>query len=128
VDHYRREERIALIHILTWQEAGPCILTRRDPETYSLASLNRNVPLHGGIPKTFTSYLAGYLDESTLSGLIGLFEGNPNVGRTCADHVREYRNLLHPAVCLKEGRQPSKDAGLTAAFLFMIAFSSLAGA
>jgi len=42
---------------------------------------------------------------------------------TCGD-----RNLLHPAVCLKEGRQPSKDAGLTAAFLFMIAFTSLAGA
>jgi hypothetical protein len=24
--------------------------------------------------------------------LIALFEGNPNVGQTCADHVREYRN------------------------------------
>ena len=82
----------------------------------------------GGVPKTFTTYLADHLDESTLPRLIGLFEGNPNVGRTCAAHVREYRNFLHPAVCLKEGRQPSKDAGLTAAFLFMIAFISLAGA
>jgi hypothetical protein len=71
----------------------------------------------GGIPKTFTTHLTGHLDESMLSSLIGLFEGNPNVGQTCADHVREYRNLLHPAVCLKEGRQPSKDAGLTATFL-----------
>jgi hypothetical protein len=81
-----------------------------------------------GVPKTFMNYLAGGLDEATLSGLLGLFEGNLNVGRTCAAHVREYRNLLHPAVCLKEGRQPSRDAGLTATFLFMIAFTSLAGA
>ena len=81
----------------------------------------------GGVPKTFTSYLAGRLDAATLSGLLELFEGNLNVGRTCATHVREYRNLLHPAVCLKEGRQPSKEAGLTATFLFMIAFTSLAG-
>ncbi len=79
----------------------------------------------GGVPKTLTSYLARHLDEGTLSNLIGVFEGNPNVGRTCADHVREYRNLLHPAVCLKEGRQPSKDAGQTATLLFIVAFASL---
>jgi hypothetical protein len=56
---------------------------------------------HGGFPKTLTSHLAHHLDEGTLSGLIGLFEANPNVGQICAHHVREYRNLLHPAVCLK---------------------------
>jgi hypothetical protein len=80
------------------------------------------------LPKTLTSHLARYLDESTLSALAGLFEASPNVGQICAHHVREYRNLLHPAVCLKAGRQPSRDVGLTATFLFMIAFTSLAGA
>jgi len=82
----------------------------------------------GGIPKTFTRYLAGFLDESKLSQVLRIFEGDVDVGRTCANHVREYRNLLHPAVCLKEGRQPSKDAGLTATLLFMITFASLAEA
>jgi hypothetical protein len=82
----------------------------------------------GGIPKTFTNLLGAHLDEGILSGLIGLFAGSPNVGQVCADHVREYRNLLHPAVCLKEKRNPSRDAGMTATFLFMIAFTSLAGA
>ena len=81
----------------------------------------------GGVPKTFTNYLAGHLDEDTLTHVIE-YLSDPNVGRSCAKHVLEYRNLLHPAVCLKEGRQPSRDAGLTAAFLFMIAFSSLSGA
>lgn len=81
----------------------------------------------GGLPKTLTSQLAVHLDEGALSGLIGLFNANPNAGKLCAQHMREYRNLLHPAVCLKEGRQPSKDVGLTATFLFMVAFTSLAG-
>ena len=82
----------------------------------------------GGLPQIMTTYLAHHLDEATLSGLIRLFEGSADVGRTCADHVRKYRNLLHPAVCLKEGRQPSRGDAMTATFLFMIAFLSLARA
>jgi hypothetical protein len=82
----------------------------------------------GGVPKIVTSYMAAHLDEPTLVQLVGIFDGITNVGRSCANHVREYRNLLHPAVCLKEGRQPSRESGLSAAFLFMIAFSSLAEA
>ncbi|WP_263373072.1 hypothetical protein [Granulicella aggregans] len=81
----------------------------------------------GGIPKTFANYLAEHLDEDSMSILLGLFIDNPNIGCLCADHVKEYRNLLHPAVCLREGRQPSKEAGMTATFLLLIAFSSLAG-
>jgi hypothetical protein len=49
----------------------------------------------GGLPNTLTSHLALHLDEGALSGLIGLFDGNPNVGKLCAQHVREHRNLLH---------------------------------
>lgn len=81
----------------------------------------------GGIPKTFSDFLAGHLDAGSLAAFLGLFEGDPNVGRTCARHLREYRNLLHPAVCLKENQQPSKVAGMTATFLFMIAVLSLSG-
>ncbi len=82
----------------------------------------------GGVPKVLTSHLAGYLDEGTISALLAFFDGYKNVGHICAHHVREYRNLLHPAVCPRTGRQPSKDVGLTAAFLFMVAFTSVAGA
>jgi len=72
----------------------------------------------GGLPRTLTSHLACYLGEGTIGELVELFKAYPNVGLICAQQVREYRNLLHPAVCLKSGRRPSKDAGLTAAFLF----------
>jgi len=80
------------------------------------------------LTKTFMSHLSLHLDQATLSSLAGLLEANPNIGQLCARHVRECRNLLHPAVCLKTGQQPSKDVGLTSTFLFMIAFTSLAGA
>jgi hypothetical protein len=79
-----------------------------------------------GISEILRSFLASYFDEETLSSVIGQFEGISNIGRICAGHVRKYRNLLHPAVCLKERHQPSKEAGLTATFLFTIAFGSLA--
>ena len=81
----------------------------------------------GGVPKLFSDCLAEHLDADTLATLLGLFEGGPNVERTCARHLREYRNLLHPAVCLREQRMPSKEAGMTATFLFMIAVLSLSG-
>ena len=82
----------------------------------------------GGIPKTLVIIFGHYLDEGTLAGLDRIFEASPNVGQVCAKYVRERRNLLHPAVCLKEGRQPSKDVGMTATLLFLIAFVSLAKA
>jgi hypothetical protein len=80
-----------------------------------------------GIPDTFMRYLVNHVDSSTLAALVALFDQDANLGHTCASHVRQYRNLLHPAVCLKEGRHPSKEVGLTATFLFMIAFTSLSG-
>ena len=78
----------------------------------------------GGLPQIVTSYLGRHLAEATMSDLIRLFE-DKDVGRTCADYVRKHRNLLHPAVCLKEGRQPSRDEALAATFFFLVAFPSL---
>lgn len=83
-------------------------------------------PDSAGLPRIMTSYLSSHLDEAALSDLILQFQGIADVGRACADHVRKYRNLLHPAVCLKEGQQPSREGAITATFLFMIAFVSLA--
>ena len=81
-------------------------------------------PDMGGLPQIMTSYLGRFLDGAAMSDLIRLFEGK-DVGRTCADYVRKQRNLLHPAVCLKEGRQPSRDEALAATLFFLVAFLSL---
>ena len=81
-----------------------------------------------GVPTTFTNYLAGHIDELTLAKLVEIFEGDPHIGKSCARYVRNHRNLLHPAVCLREGVQPSKDTGLVTTFFVMIAFLSISGA
>jgi hypothetical protein len=78
-----------------------------------------------GIPEIFLQTMRPYIDARTEADLTALFVATPNVGLVCANHMREYRNLLHPAVCLKEGRQPSANAGMTATFLFLIAISAL---
>jgi len=43
-----------------------------------------------------------------------IIDPNLHVGLVCSKHLREYRNLLHPAVCLREGRQHSTNARMTA--------------
>ena len=78
-----------------------------------------------GVSPSLISYLAPYLGQTVLSEFLQLFRYYDNVGQSCADRVREYRNLLHPAVCLKEGRQPSEGTGMIATMLFLVAFSSL---
>ena len=78
-----------------------------------------------GLPQTMTSYLAQFLEKAPLDEVMRPFEGRTNLAQDCADCVRKYRNLLHPAVCLKEGRQPSKGDAMAAPFLFLIALLSL---
>jgi hypothetical protein len=78
-----------------------------------------------GIPDVFLETMRPYLNAQTEADLTALFASTPNVGLVCSKHLREYRNLLHPAVCLKEGRQPSPNAGMTATFLFLIAITAL---
>jgi len=85
-------------------------------------------PDSAGLPQIMTSILSSHLEEGLLSDLILQFQGITDVGRACADHVRKYRNLLHPAVCLKEGQQPSREGAIAITFLFMIAFLSVARA
>lgn len=81
-----------------------------------------------GVPESFLRVMRPLVDELTMKGIDDLFENTLNVGQVCANHLREYRNLIHPAVCLREGRQPSVNAGMTATFMFLIAFSSISEA
>ena len=80
----------------------------------------------GGLPTGFETRFSISVGEPAIQFLREIFRDERNVGEVCAAHVREYRNLLHPAVCLKEARQPSKETGLMATLLFLIAFSALA--
>jgi hypothetical protein len=78
-----------------------------------------------GFPETFVQWIRPYADDRTVAELTQLFATTPKVGQACANHLRDARNLLHPAVCLREGRQPSTNVGISATFLFLIAFSAL---
>jgi hypothetical protein len=79
----------------------------------------------GGVPKNLWGTLAPFWDELASINFLALFGGSSNIGQACANHLREYRNLIHPAVCLKQQKRLSKEVGMTATFLFMIAISSL---
>jgi hypothetical protein len=80
----------------------------------------------GGVPKLFEEMMSPHIGAASMTAMKELFAAEGNVGQVCAKHVRDYRNLLHPAVCLKESRQPSSEAGKTGVFLFLIAFLSVA--
>jgi hypothetical protein len=80
----------------------------------------------GGIPVAFRDTLYPCLDCEAIALIESLFVNDCNAGQVCADHVREYRNLLHPAVCLREDHLPTTDAGKMATLVFLIAFTSLA--
>src|ERR1022692_3943384 len=49
----------------------------------------------------------------------------PSAGYTSADLLRQYRNLLHPAYCLKQDVHPTKDTGTRATFFCLVAYASL---
>ena len=80
-----------------------------------------------GVPTTFLVAMEPYWEVTTKEEFLALFNSHENVGHVCATHLREYRNLVHPSVCLKEGQQPTPETGITATFMFMIAVSSLSG-
>jgi hypothetical protein len=79
----------------------------------------------GGIPSLLTEMLAQYLDRDTLTELTVIFKDEPSAGYTSADLLRQYRNLLHPANCLKQDVLPTKDTGLRATFFCLVAYASL---
>ena len=81
-----------------------------------------------GLPRVFIEAISPYLDESSKAELMQTVGNEPDFGQTCANRFREYRNMLHPAVCLREGFKPTKESCTVATFLFLIAFSSLAQA
>lgn len=79
----------------------------------------------GGVPSLLIKMLAQYVDQETLTVLTAVFEDSPNAGYTSADLLRQYRNLLHPAYCLKQEIRPTNDMGIRATFFCLVAYASL---
>jgi hypothetical protein len=79
----------------------------------------------GGVPSLLTEILAPYVDPETLTALTVFFKDSPSAGHTAADLLRQYRNLLHPAYCLKQDIHPTKDTGIRATFFCLVAYASL---
>lgn len=79
----------------------------------------------GGVPSFLTEMLAQHLDQDAVTALTGMFKDSPNAGHTSADLLRQYRNLLHPASCLKQDVRPTKDAGIHAVFFCLVAYAAL---
>ena len=79
----------------------------------------------GGVPSLLTKMLAQYVDQDTLTALTVIFKDSPSAGYTSADLLRQYRNLLHPAFCLKQDVHPTKDTGIRATFFCLVAYASL---
>lgn len=81
----------------------------------------------GGIPSLLTEMLTHYLDQDTVTALTVVFKDRASAGYVSADLLRQYRNLLHPAVCLKHDIQVTKDTGIRATFFCLVAYASLNG-
>ena len=79
----------------------------------------------GGVPSLLTEMLAQHVDQDTLAALTVIFKDNPSAGYTSSDMLRQYRNLLHPAYCLKQDIHPTKDTGIRATFFCLVAYASL---
>src|ERR1035438_8447648 len=79
----------------------------------------------GGVPGLLTKMLAQYVDQDTLTALTVIFKDSPSAGFASADLLRQYRNLLHPAYCLKQDIHPTKDTGIRATFFCLVAYASL---
>jgi hypothetical protein len=79
----------------------------------------------GGVPSFLTEMLTHYVEQDTLTALTVIFKDSPSAGHMSADLLRQYRNLLHPAYCLKQDIQPTKDTGIRATFFCLVAYASL---
>jgi hypothetical protein len=79
----------------------------------------------GCVPSFLTEMLAHYVDQDTVTALTVIFKDSPSAGYTSADLLRQYRNLLHPACCLKQAICPTKDTGIRATYFCLVAFASL---
>jgi len=79
----------------------------------------------GGVPSFLTEMLAHYVDQGTVTALTVIFKDSPSAGYTSADLLRQYRNLLHPAYCLKQDIYPTKDTGIRATYFCLVAYASL---
>ncbi len=79
----------------------------------------------GGVPSFLTDTLAQHVGQDTLKELSMIFNDGPSAGYTSADLLRQYRNLLHPAYCLKQEIHPTKDTGIRATFFCLVAYASL---
>jgi hypothetical protein len=54
-----------------------------------------------------------------------IFKDTPSAGHASADLLRQYRNLLHPAYCLKQDIHPTKNTGIRATFFCLVAYAAL---
>jgi hypothetical protein len=79
----------------------------------------------GGVPSLLAKTLAQNIDQETLTALTVIFKDSPSAGYTSADLLRQYRNLLHPAYCLRQDIHPTKDTGIRATFFCLVAYASL---
>lgn len=82
-------------------------------------------PSGDALPKKFLEVMSLHVSQIDLKRLQAFFKGTKSIGQLCATHVRHYRNLLHPAVCLKGRQQPSLEAGMAATMMFLIACTAL---
>ncbi len=79
----------------------------------------------GDVPSSLTDMLSHYAEADTLTALAAIFKDSPSAGYASADLLRKYRNLLHPACCLKETIVPTKNTGIAATYCCLVAFASL---
>ena len=79
----------------------------------------------GGVPRLLTKMLAHHVDQDTLAALTAPFKDSPSAGYTSADLLRQYRNLIHPGYCLKQGIHPTKETGIRATFFCLVAYASV---
>lgn len=80
----------------------------------------------GGVPSLLTDMLSKHVGMTTLMALTAFFKHSQSAGYEAADLLRQYRNLLHPASCLKQEAQPTKETGMRATYFSLVAFASLA--
>jgi hypothetical protein len=79
----------------------------------------------GGIPDSLLGMLTQNIERETMTTLTAVFKDSPSAGYTSADLLRQYRNLLHPAFCLKQNIHPTQETGIRATFFCLVAYSSL---
>ena len=78
-----------------------------------------------GVPNRFKEYMLLFIGEEHTLQLLAVLGDDPDIGQLCAAYLKDYRDKLHPAACLRSNFQPNKEAGMTAALLFLVAMFSL---